>query len=57
MPPLVFPCRRVLEGWINATTSSTCDPPIGGHGVRPPEGLDWRRVHAARETPTPMQPG
>jgi transposase len=21
------------------------------------EGLDWRRVHAARETPAPMQPG
>jgi transposase len=21
------------------------------------EGLDWKRVHAARETPTPMQPG
>jgi hypothetical protein len=20
------------------------------------EGLDWRRVHAARETPVPMQP-
>lgn len=21
------------------------------------EGLDWKRVHAARETPAPMQPG
>jgi transposase len=21
------------------------------------EGLDWRRVHAARETPAPVQPG
>jgi transposase len=21
------------------------------------EGLDWRRVHAVRETPAPMQPG
>lgn len=21
------------------------------------EGLDWRRVHAARETPAPLQPG
>jgi transposase len=21
------------------------------------EGLDWRRVHAARKTPAPMQPG
>jgi hypothetical protein len=21
------------------------------------EGLDWRRVHEARETATPMQPG
>jgi transposase len=21
------------------------------------EGLDWRRVHATRETPAPMQPG
>jgi len=21
------------------------------------EGLDWRRVHGARETATPMQPG
>jgi transposase len=21
------------------------------------EGLDWRRVHAARETPAPIQPG
>jgi len=21
------------------------------------EGLDWRRVHEARETVTPMQPG
>ena len=21
------------------------------------EGLDWRRVHSARETPAPMQPG
>ena len=21
------------------------------------EGLDWKRVHAAREIPTPMQPG
>jgi transposase len=21
------------------------------------EGLDWKRVHAARETPAPLQPG
>jgi len=21
------------------------------------EGLDWKRVHAAREMPAPMQPG
>jgi transposase len=21
------------------------------------EGLDWKRVHVARETPAPMQPG
>ena len=32
---LVFPCRRILDGWINAETSTRID-------VRPTHWREWR---------------
>ena len=33
--PLVFPCRRALDGWINAITKQRID-------VRPTHWRDWK---------------
>jgi hypothetical protein len=34
--PLVFPCRRILDGWINAETKKRIE-------VRPTHWREWRK--------------
>jgi hypothetical protein len=43
---LVFPCRRILNGWMKAETKERLD-------VRPTHWRDWQAARAAKSDPRP----
>jgi hypothetical protein len=47
---LVFPCRRILNGWMKVETKERLD-------VRPTHWRDWGRAKEGRTAPLGPNPG